>query len=236
MPGVRRARRSPRESPGTTSNGIALLVQEQRFLAAAVEHERIAPLQPRDGLAFARLLREQVADRFLLERLRRRRADVDVLGVRRAPAQQPRVDVVVVDDDVGRLEVAQPAHGDQAGIAGAGADDVDAGSASCRISPSARRHDSRPGLVEDARLAPRRSPARRRRARAERRRDPRRRPAARDRTDRAACRRATRRSPMHRRAPSPRARQSRRAAAGSRRRAPRPRALGLERSRRPPRR
>ena len=56
----------------------ALLVQEQRFGAAAVEHERIAPLQPRDDLALARLLGEQVADRFLLERLRRGDADVDL--------------------------------------------------------------------------------------------------------------------------------------------------------------
>jgi len=36
----------------------ALLVQEQRFLSAAVEDERVAPLQARDGLAFARLLGE----------------------------------------------------------------------------------------------------------------------------------------------------------------------------------
>ena len=48
----------------------AVLVQEQRFLAAAVEHERVAPLQARHHLALARLLGEQVADRFLLERLR----------------------------------------------------------------------------------------------------------------------------------------------------------------------
>ena len=58
----------------------ALLVQEQRFLAAAVEHERVAPLQPRDRLALARLLGEQVADGFLRHRLRARRADVDQLG------------------------------------------------------------------------------------------------------------------------------------------------------------
>ena len=49
---------------------------------AAIEHERIAPLQPRHRLALARLLREQVADRFLFERLRRGEADVDLFGVR----------------------------------------------------------------------------------------------------------------------------------------------------------
>ena len=73
-------------TPGTTSNGMPLLVQEQRFLAAAVEHERVAPLQAHDRLALAGLLGEQQADGVLLERLRRRRADVDALGVRPAPA------------------------------------------------------------------------------------------------------------------------------------------------------
>ena len=62
----------------------ALLVQEQRLGAAAVEDERIAPLQPRDDLALARLFGQQIADGFLLERLRRGDADVDRLGVRRA--------------------------------------------------------------------------------------------------------------------------------------------------------
>ena len=76
--------------PGTTSKRNALFVEEQRFLAAAVEHERIAPFQPDDGLALARLLREQEADRFLLERLRRGGADIDLLGVRSRGAQQPR--------------------------------------------------------------------------------------------------------------------------------------------------
>ena len=55
-----------------------------------IEHERIAPLQPRDGLAFARLFGEQIADRFLLERLRRRDADVDLFGVGARVAEQPR--------------------------------------------------------------------------------------------------------------------------------------------------
>ena len=37
----------------------ALLVQEQRFLASAIEDERVAPFQPRHELAFARFLDEQ---------------------------------------------------------------------------------------------------------------------------------------------------------------------------------
>ena len=78
-------------------------MQEQRFLAAAVEHERIAPLQPHDGLALARLLGQQETDGVLIERFRRRRSDVDQLRVRPREAQQAAVHAVVVDDDVRRL-------------------------------------------------------------------------------------------------------------------------------------
>ena len=102
-------------------------MQEQRLLAAAVEHERVSPFQPHDRLAFARFLGEQQADRVLLERFGRRRADVDALGVRPRAAQQPCVDAVIVHDDVGRFEVALAANGDQRRIAGARSDDVDAG-------------------------------------------------------------------------------------------------------------
>ena len=94
----------PAGMPGTTSKRHALLVQEQRFGAAVIEDERIAPLQPRDDLALARLLGEQIADRFLLERLRRRDADVDLLGVGARVAEQARVHQVVVQHDVGRRE------------------------------------------------------------------------------------------------------------------------------------
>ena len=102
-------------------------MEEQRFLAAAVEHERVAPLQPDDDLAFARFLGEQKADRVLLERLRRRRTDVDALGVGPRAAQQPRMDAMVVDDHVGGLEVALAADADERRIPGSGADDVYAG-------------------------------------------------------------------------------------------------------------
>ena len=103
----------------------ALLVEEQRFLAAAVEHEGVPPLQADHGLALARLLGEEDRDRFLVERLRRRGADVDHLGLAPRPPQQPGVDAVVVDDDVGHLEVALPADADQRRVAWAGAHDVD---------------------------------------------------------------------------------------------------------------
>ena len=100
-------------------------MEEQRFGAAAVEDERIAPLQPRDDLSFARLLGEQIADRFLLERLRRGDADVDLFGVRPRVREQPRVHEMVVQHHVGRGEALQPAHGDEPGIARPRADQVD---------------------------------------------------------------------------------------------------------------
>ena len=82
----------------------ALLVQEERFGAAVIEDERIAPLQARHDLSLARLFREQIADGFLLERLRRGDADVDLLGVGPGVAQQARVHEMVVQHDVGRRE------------------------------------------------------------------------------------------------------------------------------------
>ncbi len=102
----------------------ALLVKEQRLGSTAVEDERIAPLEPGHGLALARLLGEQVTDRFLLERLRRRDTDVDLLGVRtRVPQQAWRHDVIV-ENDVRRGEVLQAAHSYQSGIARARADQI----------------------------------------------------------------------------------------------------------------
>ena len=56
----------------------ALLVQEQRFRRAAVEHERVAPFQPRHGFALTRFLDKQKRDGVLFRRLRRCAADVDL--------------------------------------------------------------------------------------------------------------------------------------------------------------
>jgi len=61
-----------------------------------VEHERVAPLQPRHHFALARFLGEEIADRFLLERLRRRAADVNGLGVGARVSQKPGMNEVVV--------------------------------------------------------------------------------------------------------------------------------------------
>ena len=91
----------------------AVLVQEQRFLTAAIEQERIAPLQPRDDLAFARFFHEQVVDGFLVERLRRAEPDVDLLGFLPRIAEQSRVHEMVVEHDVGGGEVARAACADE---------------------------------------------------------------------------------------------------------------------------
>ena len=102
-------------------------MQEQRFFAAAIEHERIAPLQPRDNAAFARLLGEQVADGLLRHGLRRGRADVDPFCVLRRVLQQARVDEMVVEHHFGDGQAGQSAHADETGVAGPGADEVDDG-------------------------------------------------------------------------------------------------------------
>ena len=48
----------------------AVLVEEQGFLAPAIEHERVAPLEARNQLSRRVPLDEQVADGFLLHGLR----------------------------------------------------------------------------------------------------------------------------------------------------------------------
>ena len=104
----------------------ALFVEQQRFLAAAVEHERIPPFQSDDDLAIANLLRKQDADRLLVEHARGSGADIDPLGIRAGEAEQPRWNQVIVNDHVRAFQQLPPADGDQRRIARTGADDVDA--------------------------------------------------------------------------------------------------------------
>ena len=99
-----------RGNAGHDLEGDALLVQEQRLLAAAVEHERVTPFQPDDRPALACLLGQQKADRILVERLRRGGPHVDQLGARLRQPQQPPMHAMVVDDDVRRLEATLAAH------------------------------------------------------------------------------------------------------------------------------
>ena len=114
-----------RRNAGNDLERYALLVQEQRLFAAAVEHERVSPLQPHDRPTLARLFGQQKADGVLIERFRRRRSDVDQLGARLREAQQAAVHAMVEDDDVGRLEATLAAHAHERGVTGAGTDDVD---------------------------------------------------------------------------------------------------------------
>jgi hypothetical protein len=104
-----------------------LFVEKQRFLASAVENERIAPFQPDDCFAFARFFREQEGDRILFQRFRGGRTYVNALGRRLGTAEEPRVDPMVIDDDVGGLQIALAANAHERRIARARADDVYAG-------------------------------------------------------------------------------------------------------------
>ena len=114
-----------RDARGNAGNDFeihALLVQEQRFRTAPIENEWVAPFQTGDRLALARLFGQEITDRFLFERLRRRAADVNFLGVGPRAAQQTRVDEMIEEHDVRRLEALEPSHGDEAGIPRPGAD------------------------------------------------------------------------------------------------------------------
>jgi hypothetical protein len=100
-----------------------LFVQEDRFLGAAREHERVAPLEPRDGVTLARLFGEQDGDGFLRGVPLGGRADGDPLRVGPRQAQQ-RLDGAVVHDHVSRGEQTNAAGGDQSRIARARPDQI----------------------------------------------------------------------------------------------------------------
>ena len=121
--GVGRGAEADRQ-PGDHFEGDALLVEEQRLFAAAIEEERIAVLQPRHDLALAGLLGEQEADRVLIGVLTGRPADVDALGVARRQVEHARMHRAVVDHDIGRFEAPLSPHGHQARSAGPGADQI----------------------------------------------------------------------------------------------------------------
>ena len=88
--------------------GDPVLVEKQRLSAAAVEHERITPLEPDDDLVFARLLSEQVADRFLVERAGCSGPDIDPFRVGRRRVQDLLRHAVVVDHHVRTSEHSRP--------------------------------------------------------------------------------------------------------------------------------
>ena len=160
---------------------------------------------------------------------------------------------VVVEHDVGRREALQAAHGDEARIAGAGADQIDDASHRGRQYRCTRRvssivdiitHGDRHGRCCDCRLSTagcalrRGSRRRRRRAAARRpaRRAPPRRAAGRaPARGRRGCRRATTTAATSSSSSPSTARPARRSASGSRRRAPRPARARRRAPPRPPR-
>ena len=94
--------------------------QDQRLLAAAAEHERIAALEPDDVEAAPPVQHEQPVDLALIEALA---ADAD--RVRRRLLDELVAHEPVVDEDVAGADELEPPGGDQAGIAGAGSDEED---------------------------------------------------------------------------------------------------------------
>ena len=114
-------------TPGTISNGMPGGGQRFDLFAAAPEDERIAALQPHHGPAAARALDQHAreisscvnscADALL--------ADVDALGMRGRQVEQTLVRQMIVEDRIGALQNLAAFDGDEPGIAGAGADQID---------------------------------------------------------------------------------------------------------------
>ena len=117
--------------PGTTSTSTPASRQKRELLAAAAEDERVAALEPHDALAVAGEGDEQRVDRVLRHGVvAGQLADVDDLGRQHdalggEPVEHAARAEPVGDDDVGGLERAQAAEGEQAGVAGSGADERD---------------------------------------------------------------------------------------------------------------
>ena len=129
-------------TPGTTLERHALLVEEQRFLRAAVEDERVAPLEPGDQQPLAGLVGDEHGDRVLFALALGRRAGRNALGVGPRPAQHA-LHRLVVDDDVGFGQQLHAARAHEAGVARARADDDD---------PSAPAHGRPLGAKYPARV------------------------------------------------------------------------------------
>ena len=115
---------------GDDRAGDAGLGERLELLHAAAEDVRVAALEPDDRLALLGVLDQRVVDGLLghepaVRDLRR----VDHLDVRREFGEQIARAEAVGDDDVGLGEEAAAAHGDQVGVAGAAADEGDAGGA-----------------------------------------------------------------------------------------------------------
>ncbi len=142
---------------GHDLEGDAGGAQRLRLLAAAAEHERVAALQAHDGPAGPRACSTSSAVGLVLGHLvaaadpcRRRSAR------RRRARRAPRRDQLVGEDHVGARDQLERARRQQAGVARAGADQVDAAGRSSAAASPARRARQQPLRDRGAR-APRAS-------------------------------------------------------------------------------
>ncbi len=112
--------------PGTISKGISASVRAAISSAGAAEDERIAGLQAEDGAACAGVLQhEGVNSRLGDARLAAALADGYDESGGRGEREDFVGDEVVGQDDVGGLQEAEGAQGEEFRVAGACSDEVD---------------------------------------------------------------------------------------------------------------
>src|SRR6185503_7539791 len=96
--------------------------ERERFLGASSKEQRVATLQADDALSGSRERDERLVDLLLLlARVAEALSDVAKLGVARR-IQQGRMSEPVIEHDIRRAKDLEPAHGDEARISRAGAD------------------------------------------------------------------------------------------------------------------
>jgi len=119
-------------------------VQEQRFLGAAAEQERVTPFQPGHQQALARLVGHKHRNGVLGHRAFGGRTHLDPFGVGSCQAHDRRHGAVV-HHDIGVGQYLSSPRGQQAGVAGACADEND--SSSCGVLIGVHFANSRRGVL-----------------------------------------------------------------------------------------
>ena len=110
------------EMPGTSSNGTPASSSS----SAPAEDVGVAALEPGDGFAFFGFFYDEPVDAVLRERVvPGDLADVNAFRVGAGIAEQGIVGEVVIHDHIGLFENVLALDGQQAGVAGAGADEID---------------------------------------------------------------------------------------------------------------